>query len=183
MIPWKFSRNSSELVPNLRIFWGIKVFRLSLKNSWEFLRNFRRNIQEICLGNILENSQEFPEKYSRKFLRNFLGKIPEKISGISRNLFSKLWSLKNLSNWGPYSGEFHKNFRGISHMNLFSRNSPEIPKSKSPKLENLEKFLTFVTWVIWTISNYLKVIWTISFKVLKFCFVQIQTAHMPISKL
>ena len=158
-----------------------------MKNSWEFLRNFRRNIQEICLGKIPENSQEFPEKYSRKFLRNFLGKIPEKISGISRNLFSKLWSLKNLSNWGPYSGEFHKNFRGISHMNLFSRNSPEIPKSKSPKLENLEKFLTFVTWVIWTISNYLKVIWIISFKLfyvhLKFCFVQIQTAHMPISKL
>jgi len=69
----------------------------------------------------LRISQEFPEKYSSKILRNFLRKIPEKFSGISRNLFSYLIPLKirklsdqvlRISQEFPekHSGEFLRSF-------------------------------------------------------------------------
>ena len=97
---------------------------------------------------------EFPEKYTG----NMLGKIPEKFSEISREIFQKICH----EFLGKNSGENLRNFSklilktlkpskslklgGIRHKNLLSKNSPEIPQSKSPKLENLEKFLTFVIW-------------------------------------
>ena len=88
MIPWKFSKNSLELVPNLREFLRIINLRLSFsqeffpRNSWEFLWKFWRNSQELVtnfyrvfwelnkrqsLVEFLRISQEFSPM---KFLRN-----------------------------------------------------------------------------------------------------------------
>ena len=59
---------------------------LLVKNgTWKFCRE------------VLRISQEFPEKYSWEILRNFLRKIPEKFSGISRNLFSYLIPEKSVN--------------------------------------------------------------------------------------
>ena len=105
----------------------MKFLKKSVKlgtKSWVFLRNFRRNSQEI-LG-----------KNSGEILRNF--------SKLSLNTMNPKKSLK----LGINSGEFFENFREIIHKNLFSKNSSEILQSKSPKLENLRKFLTFVTWAM-----------------------------------
>ena len=67
------------------------------------------------------------EIFQKKFSGIFW--IPEKLSGISRNKFSNLWSLKNLSNWGPIpenllrisektcSWEIPRKFLKASHQN------------------------------------------------------------------
>ena len=70
---------------------------------------------------LLKISQEFPEKYSGNILRNFLGK---NFGEILRNFLKLSFKTPNLK-LGTNSREVLENFRGISHKNLFSRNSPK----------------------------------------------------------
>ena len=83
------------------------------------------------------------------FLEKFVneGPSPKNFSGIDGEILetqSQNYDPQKSLKLGTNSGEILENFQGIIHKNLFSRNSSEILKSKSPKLENLGKFLPFV---------------------------------------
>ena len=81
---------------------------------------------------VLRISLEFPEKYFWEILRKFLRKIPEKFSGISRNLFSYLIPLKNRKLGDQVlriSQEFSEKYFGEFLRNFLGWNSEEIPRN------------------------------------------------------
>ena len=99
------------------------------------------------------NMRKFPEIFHRKIR----WKCRQLFRGISRNPFRNFWKLslktvipQNSLILGTNSGEFLKNFQGISYRKWFSRNSSEIFQRKLPWLENLGKFLTLLIgkWII-----------------------------------
>ena len=111
----KFLRNSKEFVETMFLIQFPKKSVKLVTKSWEFLRNFRRNVPETFLGISWEkfqrNSQDifktkshfqFPKQSGKlvtkfwEFLRNFWRNIYEKFSGIS---WGKNTSLENLRNF------------------------------------------------------------------------------------
>ena len=105
---------------------------------------FHRKIRWKCRLKLLIYSGKFLVTYSKEFLltsceeflvthfKEFLITLSKEF--LVTNFMEFL--VTNSGEFGTNFGEFLKNFRGISHSNLFSRNSQEIPQIKSPKFEN-----------------------------------------------